>query len=222
MINHNFNRKKIFSSLPLMLAPGMPRLAFANQNKMVPSVKRLVCVGFDLSLRPENFIPQKSGWDVPLSPLLKPLASVQNDLTVFSGLHHHGVSGGHAAVHAFLSGIKKNQASSYSHGNISMDQVLAKHEDFEKTTRFSSLALSIGGGPISWDASSMALPSQESSQLMTKWILIKKKTRLEQDLGSVGKIKNSTTSLMVCTILKAITASYSWDSNHFPIQDIMK
>ena len=102
---------------------------------------RLVCAGNPLGMLPESFFPDTPGADYETPELLKPLERHRNDFTVFSHLDHD-VSGGHRGVHAFLSGVKDQDASDWPEGNISIDQRAA--EFVGARTRFPSIVASVG------------------------------------------------------------------------------
>ena len=142
----------------LLTFPWLSPLALRGAQIAAP--KRLVCIGLDLSMRPEQFFPIGEGPGYELSPLLKPLARWQQQLTVFSHLDHPGVSGGHYGVHAFLSGVRREQGSGFADGCVSIDQLADEH--LGKHTRYSSLCLGVGGGDnISWTRSGIAVPKLE-------------------------------------------------------------
>lgn len=120
-------------------------------------VKRLVCVGLDLSLRPENFFPTGNGPDYDVTELLKPVSKWRGRMSVFSQLDHPGVSGGHNAIQAYLSGVRPEQAIAAPHGILSVDQLAAHH--IGHATRFPSLCLGVGGGDsISFTRAAIAVP----------------------------------------------------------------
>src|SRR3712207_4352513 len=66
--------------------------------------RRMVCIQTNMGILPEYFFPAKPGRDYEPSPYLAKLAAHKNDLTVFSGVSHPGVTGGHAAERCFLTG----------------------------------------------------------------------------------------------------------------------
>ncbi len=122
--------------------------------------RRLVCVGLDFGLRPESFFPPDHGPDLALTPLLQPLQRWTRKMTVFSQLEHPGVQGGHYGVHAFLSGVRREQAAGFADGCVSLDQLAEEH--CGGLTRFPSLCLGVGGGDaISWTRSGIAVPKLE-------------------------------------------------------------
>ncbi|MSU73085.1 MAG: DUF1552 domain-containing protein [Opitutus sp.] len=121
--------------------------------------RRLVCIGLDFGLRPESFFPANHGPELELTPLLQPLEHWREKMTVFSQLDHPSVQGGHYGVHAFLSGVRREQAGGFADGCVSLDQVVEEH--CGGLTRFPSLCLGVGGGDnISWTRSGIAVPKQ--------------------------------------------------------------
>ena len=122
--------------------------------------RRLVCVGLDFGLRPEMFFPHGEGTAFELTPMLKSLERWRERMTIFSQLEHPGVQGGHYGVHAFLSGVRREQAAGFSDGCVSLDQLV--EEECGGLTRFPSLCLGVGGGDaISWTRSGIAIPKME-------------------------------------------------------------
>ncbi len=122
--------------------------------------RRLVCIGLDFGFRPESFFPANQGPELELTPLLKPLERWGKKMTVFSQLEHPGVQGGHYGVHAFLSGVRREQAAGFADGSVSLDQLAEEH--LGGLTRFPSLCLGVGAGDnISWTRSGIAVPKLE-------------------------------------------------------------
>jgi hypothetical protein len=81
-------------------------------------------------------------------------------MTVFSQLEHPGVQGGHYGVHAFLSGVRREQAAQFSDGCVTIDQIA--EEQLGGLTRIPSLCLGVGrGDDISWTRSGIAVPKME-------------------------------------------------------------
>ena len=67
--------------------------------------KRMAIVSVPFGMVVDKFHPKDTGTKWTLSPTLAPLAKLKQDFTAFSGLDH-GSSGGHAANHTLLSGVK--------------------------------------------------------------------------------------------------------------------
>ncbi len=125
-----------------------------------PAPRRLVCIGLDFGLRPESFFPPTQGPGLEITPLLKPLERWSKNVTVFSQLEHPGVQGGHYGVHAYLSGVRREQAGGFKDGCVTLDQMAEEH--LGGLTRFPSLCLGVGGGDaISWTRSGIAVPKLE-------------------------------------------------------------
>jgi hypothetical protein len=115
-------------ALPFLEAMGpMARATVgeAARSSGVGSPMRMVCVGNPLGLMPDSFFPQGDGKGYRMPNVLEPLAKHREDFSIFSNLDHD-VSGGHSAVHSFLSGIKDQDASDWPEGNISVDQRAAE------------------------------------------------------------------------------------------------
>ncbi|MBI1353583.1 MAG: DUF1552 domain-containing protein [Acidobacteria bacterium] len=102
---------------------------------------RMVCVGNPLGMLPEAFFPAEAGADYTITPALEPLAAHRRDFTLFSHLDHD-VTGGHRGVHAFLSGLRDQDASDWPERNISVDQRAA--ELIGARTRFPSITAGVG------------------------------------------------------------------------------
>lgn len=151
-------------ALPFLEAMGpMSRAAVgaASESSGVGSPMRMVCIGNPLGLMPDSFFPKDEGRDYQMSEVLEPIAAHRSDFTLFSNLDHD-VSGGHRGVHAFLSGIKDQNAANWPDGNISVDQRAA--EFVGARTRFPSLVMSPGSATgnlnceLSWTRNGINIP----------------------------------------------------------------
>ena len=118
--------------------------------------RRLICIGNHLGFWPGGFFPTAEGRDYAISQTLAPLQGYRQDFTVFSHLDH-GVKGGHGAVHAFLTGVKKEESAGFPEKNISLDQVAAEHVG--AATRYPSITAGIGEGTdMCWNRAGVHLP----------------------------------------------------------------
>src|SRR5262249_19300802 len=81
-----------------------------------------------------------AGRDYALTPYLEKLSAFRNQMTVFSGVSHPGVTGGHAAEKCFLTGTPHPERGGFRNW-ISLDQFAA--ERIGNQTRFPSLALAM-------------------------------------------------------------------------------
>lgn len=113
-------------------------------------IRRMTCVCTTLGIHNENLIPTAAGRDFELTPYLAPLAELRGQFTVFSGVSHPDVDGGHSSEASFLTAAPHPGASSFRN-TISLDQLVV--EKLPPTTRFSSLVLSTSQGSASMSVS---------------------------------------------------------------------
>ena len=154
MNSYSIDRRKFLQGMGVTLAlPWLESSMMAAPTR----IKRLVCFGNHLGFYPEAFFPKNSGADFIISPTLKHIEKHRNDFTVFSNLDD-GTNGGHAGVHAFLSGgIRKEMAAGFPEKNISIDQVAAEHVG--SATRFPSITAGIDSGTnMVWKRSGVSVP----------------------------------------------------------------
>jgi len=150
-------------ALPFLESLAVPKRAHAAE-RSAKSPMRMVCVGLEYGLYPNDFFPKEIGRDYELTGLLSPLVALKNDFTVFSDLDHPGVTGGHQSTHTFLSGIKSDQAKQHPEGNVTVDQRAAESVGAE--TRYPSMQLGLGGGSVSWTRNGVEIPPITRLQTM--------------------------------------------------------
>jgi hypothetical protein len=63
--------------------------------------RRMLAICNNLGLLPQEFFPKDSGRDYTLSPYLETLKEHRKEFTVFSGVSHPDVDGGHPADNCF-------------------------------------------------------------------------------------------------------------------------
>jgi hypothetical protein len=114
----------------------MPRGLGAEAKSAPP--RRMVCIDATLGLHAEYLFPQETGRDYELTPYLEVLGEYRDDFTIFSGLSHPAVDGGHAADASFLTAAPHPSGSSFKN-TISLDQWAI--ERLLPDTRFTSLQL---------------------------------------------------------------------------------
>ena len=92
-----------------------------------------------------KWTPSGQGVNFALSPSLAPLARLQSEVSVLSGLLHPNAKGGHSGADTWLTGANLEATPGYDYKNtVSVDQIMA--EAFSRQTRFPSLELSSSGG----------------------------------------------------------------------------
>jgi hypothetical protein len=123
--------------------------------------RRMLGICNNLGLLPEHFFPQGRGKDYTPSPYLKLLEAHRPDFTVFSGVSHPNVDGGHPSDISFLTAAPHPASSSFRN-TISLDQHIA--ERIGTLTRFPSLTLAVNGGrSLSWTGTGVAIPPEQSA-----------------------------------------------------------
>ncbi|MGE3803175.1 MAG: DUF1552 domain-containing protein [Gemmataceae bacterium] len=143
--------------LPLLDAMRPARAAAAEAPP-----RRFVAIQTTQGIMPHLFFPEKAGRDYALSPYLKLLEPLRQDFTVFSGVSHPGVDGGHQNERCFLSAAPHPTAAAFRN-SISIDQVIA--EKVGHQTRYPFLVLHVANGgetSMSYTRSGVAIPGEKS------------------------------------------------------------
>jgi hypothetical protein len=152
--------------LPLLDAM---RPAFARGASTAPEPRRMLAVCNNLGLLPENFFPahDQTGRGYALSPYLEHLRAHRDDFTVFSGVWHPDVDGGHPADNCFLTAAPHPGSGGFRN-TISLDQFAA--EQIGHLTRFPSLTLGVnvnqGSRSLSWTGSGVLIPCEEKASVV--------------------------------------------------------
>ncbi|MFH5804310.1 DUF1552 domain-containing protein [Alienimonas sp. DA493] len=135
------------------------RPAFARGAAAEPPPRRMVAINVDLGFMPEEFFPERTGRGYVLSPYLKTLEAHRDDFTVFSGLSHPEVDGGHQADLCFLTGAPHPRSSGFRN-TISLDQYAARFVGHR--TRFPALPLRVGPNnkSLSYTADGVRIPAE--------------------------------------------------------------
>ncbi len=149
-------------SLPFLEAMRPAFRAVASETNATP--RRMFGICNNLGLLPENFFPEQGGADYKPSPYLEILAKHRNDLTVFSGVSHPDVDGGHPADNCFLTAAPHPGRAGFRN-TISLDQFIG--ERLGHLTRFPALNLGVnvqrGLRSLSWTSSGVLIPCEESA-----------------------------------------------------------
>ena len=127
--------------------------------------KRMLVIANNLGVLPKNFFPTTAGRDYAPSPYLDILGELRNEFTVFSGLSHPGVTGGHSTDNCFLTAARGAFKAGFRN-SISLDQFAA--ERLGQVTRFPTLNLGVNIGEkanrsLSWTRDGVLLPTEESA-----------------------------------------------------------
>ncbi|MEM6363450.1 MAG: DUF1552 domain-containing protein, partial [Planctomycetota bacterium] len=161
-----FVLRSLAGSLALPALPSLANEAVGDRHPVTlargagTGQRRFVAVGNLLGFQRDAFFPETPGRDFEQTQLLKPLADVRDQLTIYRGLDH-GIKGGHFAVHTFLSGVLHHESKHRRDGNVTIDQFIA--DEIGKQTRFPSLTVGSEGGihggcQMSWTRSGIRVP----------------------------------------------------------------
>jgi hypothetical protein len=117
--------------------------------------RRMVAINHSLGIHGPFFFPkeQERGYELP--PYLKVLEDFRDDFTVFSGISHPEVDGGHSSESSYLTAVPHPGYPNYRN-SVSLDQLVA--ERYSGENRFDSLILSTAGGrSLSWTRNGVML-----------------------------------------------------------------
>ena len=160
-------------SLPFldsMIAPFARAAEPASPLAANAAPRRMFAVCNNLGVLPTHFFPQKSGKDYAPSPYLELLKEHRGDYTVFSGVSHPNVDGGHPSDVSFLSAAPHPASSSFRN-TISLDQFIAERIGVE--TRFPSLTLAVNGGrSLSCTGTGVAIPPEQSASQVFRQLFL--------------------------------------------------
>ncbi|HYG77325.1 MAG TPA: DUF1552 domain-containing protein [Planctomycetota bacterium] len=156
-------------SLPFLNAM---RPAFAAEKDAPP--RRMLAVCNNLGLLPEKFFPTQPGRGYTLSPYLEVLKEHRDQFTVFSGVWHPDVDGGHPADNCFLTAAPHPGNGGFRN-TISLDQYAAQY--IGPQTRFQSLTLGVnilsGQRSLSWTGSGALIPCEEKASEVFKRLFLR-------------------------------------------------
>ncbi len=164
-IAHPIPRRRFLRGLGVSL--GLPMLecmtpVFSRAGESKPP-KRMLLISNNLGVLPQHFFPKDKGPGYTLSPYLQELSAFRNDFTVFSGLSHPAVTGGHSTENCFLTAARDPTRSGFRN-SISLDQAAA--DSLGQQTRFPTLNLGVNidtaNRSLSWTRDGVLLPAEDS------------------------------------------------------------
>jgi BMFP domain-containing protein YqiC len=164
----------IVMSLPFLdsMLPAFARAATGG-GPIGPNAKprRMLGICNNLGLLTDQFFPTNAGRDYTLSPYLQGLAAHRHDFSVFSGVSHPNVDGGHPADICFLTAAPHPGSGSFRN-TISLDQHIA--EQIGVHTRFPSLTLGVNtrSRSLSWTGTGVAIPPEDKAADVFKQLFI--------------------------------------------------
>src|SRR5882724_10852213 len=176
----------ILLSLPLLdaMTPAFAAIRRAASGASEAKPRRMLGVCNNLGLLPENFFPKTTGAEYELSPYLEILRDHRNDFTVFSGVSHPDVDGGHPADNCFLTAAPHPGNGGFRN-TISLDQYIG--ERIGHLTRFPSITLGVnvqqGLRSLSWTGSGALIPCEEkAAEVFSRMFLQGTKAETDEQL----------------------------------------
>jgi hypothetical protein len=121
------------------MLPAFARAA-SSEEKTAGKPRRMLAICNNLGLLPDQFFPNQTGRGYALSPYLETLQAHRDDFTVFSGVSHPDVDGGHPADICFLTAAPHPGSGGFGN-TLSLDQYIA--ERIGHQTRLPSLTLGV-------------------------------------------------------------------------------
>jgi hypothetical protein len=177
------------------VALGLPLLDCMTPSfaQAAPPPRRMLIIANNIGVLPKYFFPHSPGRGYELSPYLSELAEFRNEFTVFSGLSHPGVTGGHSTDNCFLTAARGAFKSGFRN-SISLDQFAA--EKLGQVTRFPTLNLGVnidkGNRSLSWTRDGVLLPAEDSASKLYERMFVQgdeeSVARLLHKLESRGSI----------------------------------
>jgi BMFP domain-containing protein YqiC len=169
-------------ALPVLdaMVPAFSRAARADAEKKAAidaldgtPPRRILAICNNLGLLPDQFFPTNAGRDYTLSPYLETLKEFRNEFSVFSGVWHPDVDGGHPADNCFLTAAPHPGRGGFRN-TISLDQYAA--ERLGHLTRFPSLTLGVnvaqGQRSLSWTGAGVLIPCDDKASEVYKRLFL--------------------------------------------------
>ena len=149
-----------------------------------PAPKRLLAICTNMGILSEFFTPKTDGENYEATPYLKIMDAFRRDMTVFSGVSHPEVDGGHDADNCFLTAAPHPHRGGFKN-SISLDQYIA--EQVGHKTRFPSVTIVVGPEQkrsLSWTGGGVMIPGElKPSKLFAKLFLQGGKQEIEAQIA---------------------------------------
>ncbi len=163
------NRRSFLRAAGVLLAlPALESLGTAAV-AATGAPRRMVCVNTSLGLHGEYLFPTKTGRDYALTPYLEVLKDFRNDFTIFSGVSHPEVDGGHSSEASFLTAAVHPGSSSFRN-SISLDQFAV--EKLAPDTRIPFLALATDRSSLSYSRAGVQIPSDKKPSAIFRKLFV--------------------------------------------------
>jgi len=168
-------------SLP-MLEAMLPAAARAGFAATPDAPRRMFCINNNMGMMPQFFWPTEAGRDYRPSEYLSLIDQYRDEYTVFSGVSHPDVDGGHHAEISYLTAAPHPGAGGFKN-SVSLDQYAAERVGVR--TRFPYLSLCVGSesNSSSWTSSGVRIPAESKPSELFKQLFVQgSKTEVEQQI----------------------------------------
>jgi len=156
--------------LDAMTSPFARAAALSSQPADGAVPCRMLAICNNLGLLPDHFFPSGTGRDYIPSPCLKLLQEHRDSFTVFNGVSHPNVDGGHPSDISFLTAAPHPASSSFRN-TISLDQHIA--ERIGVLTRHPSLTLAVNGRrSLAWTGTGVAIPPEQRASAVFEQLFV--------------------------------------------------
>ena len=159
-------------SLALPALESLTPVAARSAEAALP--RRMLVIVNNIGVLVGRLTPTTAGRDYQPTPLLSILSEHRQDFTVFSGLSHPGVSGGHSTDNCFLTSARGAFKASFRN-TISLDQLAADH--IGHLTRYPSLNLGVNiekaNRSLSWTRDGVLLPAEDSAKALFQRLFVR-------------------------------------------------
>ena len=132
----------------------------------------MVAIETNMGILPQFFFPAEAGRDYPSTPYLDILKDHRGALTIFSGVSHPGVDGGHQAECAFLTAAPHPGSGAFKN-SVSVDQLAA--EQLGPLTRFPAFTLLVSSEnkfSLSFTRSGVMIPGERSPAALYRQMFV--------------------------------------------------
>jgi len=159
-LNRSIPRRSFLRGVGVTLAlPLLDAMRPAFGATAQPAKRRMVSICTTLGIHPEHLFPKETGRGYKASMYSEVIDEFRDQFTIFSGLSHPEVDGGHSSEASFLTAAAHPGASGFRN-TISMDQLAI--EKLAPDTRFSSLMLSSSSNySLSWTRNGVNIPAED-------------------------------------------------------------
>lgn len=167
-LNRRVFLKGVGATLALPWLEAMAPRGFGASAGAAP--RRMILINTSLGLHVENLNPAEEGRNYTLTPYLEAIQEFRDDFTVFSGLSHPDVDGGHAAEACYLTAAPHPRAESFRN-SISLDQYAI--EKLVPDTRFPALVLSSSSNrSLSYTRNGVPIPGDDRPSTVFKKMFV--------------------------------------------------